>query len=208
MTMGDRPAAVLTSLLLAALPSLYAQQSSGSIRGTVRDAQGAVVPSAKVSLTDVAQGDTRELATTQDGVFFFNPLKPSVYKLTVEASGFKKYERDEIKVFANDRLEVPDIALSVGQMTESITVSAEAVLLQTRGAEKSGVLTGSQVVNLALTTRNFLDLTKTIPVEWRRTRDDEPRPDCRVQGAHELATRRIRPFIGRGHQRGYKVRHS
>ena len=160
---GIRTLCVLTALSLAASPAVLAQQSSGSIRGVVRDAQGAVVPGATVILTDVAQGDRRDVQTTQEGVFFFNPLKPAVYKLVVEASGFKKYERDEIKVFSNDRLELPDIALAVGQMSESVTVTAEAVILQTRGAEKAGVLTGSQVVNLALTTRDFLSLTKTIP---------------------------------------------
>ena len=80
---------VLRSLL--ALVSLSAialgQQSSGSIRGTVKDSQGAVVVGAKVTLTDVAQGDNREVKTNQEGLFFFNPLKPSVYKVSIEATG-------------------------------------------------------------------------------------------------------------------------
>ncbi|MBM3783189.1 MAG: carboxypeptidase regulatory-like domain-containing protein, partial [Acidobacteria bacterium] len=61
--------------LLAAAISLaaYAQQSSGSIRGTVRDSGGGVVPGAKVVLVDTAQGDNREVVTNQEGVFFFNP---------------------------------------------------------------------------------------------------------------------------------------
>ncbi len=151
------------ALLCAGGSFVYGQQSSGSIRGEVKDSQGAVVPGAKVILTDINQGDVRELSTNQEGVFFFNPLKPSIYSLSVESTGFKKYEVKEIRVSANDRLDLPAIALSVGQMSESVTVSDTAVLLQTRGAEKGGVLTGSQVVNLALPTRNFLDLTKTIP---------------------------------------------
>ncbi|MBI4906170.1 MAG: TonB-dependent receptor [Acidobacteria bacterium] len=141
----------------------WAQQSSGSIRGTIKDSQGAIIPGAKVTLTDVAQGDVHPGRSNQDGVFFFNPLKPSVYRLNVEAQGFKRLIRDEIKVFANDRLDLPDVVLEVGQMTESITVAAEAILLQTRGAERAGVLTGNQVVQLALPTRNFLDLTATVP---------------------------------------------
>jgi hypothetical protein len=140
-----------------------AQQSSGSIRGVVRDAQGGLVPGAKVVLIDVAQGDNRDVTTNTEGVFFFNPLKPSMYKVTVEASGFKKYERSEIRVSANDRLDLPDIQLSVGNVTDSITVEASGVILQTRGAEKGGVLTGNQVINLALNGRSFLDLTRTVP---------------------------------------------
>ncbi len=155
--------ATLAALLILGVNTSWAQQSSGSIRGTVKDSQGSVIPNAKVLLTDVAQGDVHQGRSNQDGVFFFNPLKPSVYKLSVESSGFKRLQRDEIKVFSNDRLDLPDLVLEVGQMTESVTVSAEAVLLQTRGAERAGVLTGSQVVDLALPTRNFLDLTATVP---------------------------------------------
>ena len=156
---------VLRSVLAASLFSVvaYGQQSSGSIRGVVKDAQGAIVPGAKVILIDVAQGDNRDLTTNNEGVFFFNPLKPSLYKIQVEASGFKKYERSEIRVSANDRLDLPDILLSLGAITDSITVEASGVILQTRGAEKGGVLTGNQVINLALNGRSFLDLTRTVP---------------------------------------------
>lgn len=140
-----------------------AQQSSGSIRGTVRDSGGGVVPGAKVHLIDTAQGDNREVLTNAEGVFFFNPLKPASYSLVIEMTGFKKFEQKEIRVFANDRLELPDISLAVGQMTESITIEAQGVVLQTRGSEKGGVLTGNQVLNLALNGRSFLDLTRTVP---------------------------------------------
>jgi hypothetical protein len=78
-------------------------------------------------------------------------------------AGFKKYEQKEIRVFANDRLELPDIGMAVGQVSDSITVEAQGVVLQTRGAEKGGVLTGNQVLNLALNGRSFLDLTRTVP---------------------------------------------
>lgn len=114
-------------------------------------------------LVDVAQGDNRDVTTNAEGVFFFNPLKPSLYRIVVEASGFRKYERSEIRVSANDRLDLPDIQLSLGNVSDSITVEASGVILQTRGAEKGGVLTGNQVINLALNGRSFLDLTRTVP---------------------------------------------
>ena len=147
----------IASVLFAAAG--FGQQSSGSLRGTIKDGQGGLVPGAKVTLTDVAQGDNRALVTGINGTFFFNPLKPSTYKVTVELSGFKKYEQKDIKVFANDRIDLPDISMAVGAVTDSITVEAQGVVLQTRGAEKGGVLTGSQVVNLALAGRDFLQLT-------------------------------------------------
>jgi len=151
----------MAGLLLAA--SVYGQQSSGSLRGVVKDGQGGVVPGAKVTLTDVAQGDNREIVTGPDGTFFFNPLKPSMYLVTVEMSGFKKYQEKNIRISANDRLDLPDITMTVGQVSDSITVEAQGVVLQTRGAEKGGTLTGNQVINLALNGRSFLDLTRTVP---------------------------------------------
>lgn len=159
-----RSVSLLSLLSLPLLvPAANAQQSSGSIRGVVRDAQGGLVPGAKVTLIDIAQGDNREVVTNTEGVYFFNPLKPALYRLMVEASGFKRYERSEIRVSANDRLDIPDISLAVGAVSDSITVEASGVILQTRGAEKGGVLTGNQVINLALNGRSFLDLTRTIP---------------------------------------------
>ncbi len=151
----------MAGLLLAA--AAFGQQSSGSLRGVVKDAQGGVVPGAKVTLTDIAQGDNREIVTGADGTFFFNPLKPSMYSVTVEMSGFKKYQEKNVRVSANDRIDLPDILMTVGQVSDSITVEAQGVVLQTRGAEKGGVLTGNQVVNLALNGRDFLGLTRTVP---------------------------------------------
>jgi len=131
----------------------FAQQSSGSVRGIVKDSQGAVIAGARVTLVDVAQGDNREVTTNSEGLFFFNPLKPSLYKVLVQSSGFKKVERNEIRVSANDRLDLPDFVLAVGAITDSVTVESSGVILQTRGAEKGGVLTGNQVINLALAVR-------------------------------------------------------
>jgi hypothetical protein len=121
------------------------------------------VPNAKVTLVDVNQGDARETLTNNGGVFFLNPLKPSTYNLKVEATGFKAYERKEIKVFANDRIDLGQVELDVGAVTESIIVEAQAVELKTQGADRSGVLNSKQVVDLALLTRDFLQLTRTIP---------------------------------------------
>jgi hypothetical protein len=150
--------------LLAATTS-WSQQVSGSISGTVRDAGGAIIPNAKVKLVDVLQNDVREGASNNDGIFLFNPLKPSTYTLTIEVSGFKRHEQKEIKVFANDRVTLGDISLQVGSISDSVTVAAEGgeVQLKLAGGEKSGVLTGNQTVNLALLTRDFLQLTRTLP---------------------------------------------
>ena len=66
------------AMLFAA--AMFGQQSSGSLGEQLRTRRAEVVPGAKVTLTDVAQGDNREIVTGADGMFFFNPLKPSTYK--------------------------------------------------------------------------------------------------------------------------------
>ncbi|HBY60369.1 MAG TPA: hypothetical protein DEH78_11135, partial [Solibacterales bacterium] len=108
---------LLASASLLALP-VAAQQISGSITGTVRDSQQAAIVGAKVTLTNKAQGVAREITTNAEGIFFFNPLQPANYDLTIENTGFKKYEQKDIKVFANDRIALPDIVMEVGALTE------------------------------------------------------------------------------------------
>jgi Carboxypeptidase regulatory-like domain/TonB-dependent Receptor Plug Domain len=153
--------------LLAALLSFVlvcaGQVTSGSIAGVVKDSSGALVPNAKVTITSQEQGFSRTLTTGADGSFFADPLQPGTFTLAVEAQGFKRQVRKDVKLFANDHLAFDDITLEVGGTAETVTVSGEAVQLQTEDAMRSGVLTGSQTVNLALNGRNYLDLIKTVP---------------------------------------------
>ena len=152
--------ALAGALLMSLMPSLLAQQITGSISGVVKDAQQAVIAGAKVTLTSTLQGSSREVSTSNDGSFVFTPVQPGAYRLSIEAAGFKKFEQTDLRIFANDRILLGDIALSVGAVTESVTVEATATVIQAQSAERSGVITGKQVVDLALTSRNFLDLAK------------------------------------------------
>jgi hypothetical protein len=133
------------------------------ITGSVKDAQQAAVVGAKVTIVNVQQGSSREVKTGNDGSFVFTNNQPGAYNLTIEAPGFKKVEQKDIRLFASDRLSLGDIMLSVGALTETVTVEADAAQIQATSAERSGVLTNKQVVDLALTSRNLFDLAKTIP---------------------------------------------
>lgn len=151
------------SFLLSVSPAA-AQQSSGMLSGVVVDGQGAVVPGANVTLINQAQGGTfRKLETSSEGTFVITPMPPGTYTVTVEKAGFKKYVQTDITLFAQDRTGLPPIRLEVGAGGESITVEASSVTLQTVSAERSGVITGSQIVDLASSGRAFTDLLKTIP---------------------------------------------
>jgi hypothetical protein len=153
---------VLTAVFLA-IP-LFGQQSSGSISGVVQDGQGAVVPNARVTLLNQEQGAvTRELLTSTEGTFFFTPVIPGTYTVTVEVAGFKKYVQRDITLFAQDRVGLPPIGLELGAVGETISVEAGAVALQTVSAERSGVLTGKQMTDLGSSTRLYTDLLPTIP---------------------------------------------
>jgi hypothetical protein len=129
----------------------------------VRDPQQAVVAGAKVVVISQTQGAVREVTTGSDGSFTVTPLMPAVYNLTIEAPGFKKFERKDIKIFANDRISLPDLLLEVGSVTESVVVEGTAVALQTQSAERAGVITGRQVVDLAMSNRQILDAVRIIP---------------------------------------------
>src|SRR5436309_1489768 len=154
---------LLAGALLLCPATASPQQSVGSSSGVVQDGQGAVIPNATVQVTDVAQGALfREVTTSSEGTFVITPLPPATYSLAVEAPGFKKYLKNEIELFAQDRIGLPPIVLEIGLAGEAVTVEASVEQLQTVSAERSGVLTGSQIMDLASNTRNFADLLKTV----------------------------------------------
>src|SRR5260370_825523 len=137
--MSIRELFLAAAAILLAGTSMVVAQTGGAISGTVRDAQGAVIPTAKVVLANEAQGGVpREVATSPEGTFVFTPVLPGTYTLTVEMSGFKKYTQSGVKLDVNDKLGLPAIALEVGSTGESVTVEARAVQLHTITVERSG----------------------------------------------------------------------
>ena len=146
----------IQTLLMAALclwlslASSQAQVTSGSVSGTVVDIQGALVPGAKVTLTDEVQATTRSMNSSSDGNFYFTPVLPSTYTVVVEAAGFKKFEKTGIKVSPGDRVEVAGITLDVGAVTESVMVEANAIALETETAQHKSAIIGQAVVDMPI----------------------------------------------------------
>src|SRR5258708_642427 len=149
--------------ILFCATAVVAQQISGSIIGVVKDSQMASIVGAKITLSDQAQGTSREATTATDGSFVFTLVQPGSYTVTVESPGFKKFEQKDVKVFANDRVTIGDITLSVGALSETVTVEAQVAAVQTASAERSGVLTSRQVVELSEIGRSLFDLAPTLP---------------------------------------------
>jgi Carboxypeptidase regulatory-like domain/TonB-dependent Receptor Plug Domain len=154
---------IMVSLFVFGAP-LFAQNTSGSITGVVQDASGAVIPGAQVSLINQEQGQTaRTTITNEAGVYLFSALPASTYTVTVELPGFKTYKKTDNKLFVNDKMGLPPIVLEVGSQGESVTVEAAAVTLETVSAERSGVVSGRQILDIALNGRDFTRLLKTVP---------------------------------------------
>jgi len=157
-------AAILIAACLSTATPVRAQATTGEIHGTVVDPQQAVVPNAKVALTNVGENAVvRQVETLSDGNFLLTPLLPGTYSLTVEAAGFKKYTQTGIVLNINDKLGLPTITLEVGVAAESVSVEANSVALETVTAERSGLVNGTQMIELPLNGRNYTTLLETIP---------------------------------------------
>jgi len=131
----------------------------GSIVGTVRDSSGAVVPGAKVTVTDTDRGTTFETTTNSTGEYVANPLRIGRYNVTVEKQGFRKQVVGPIEVNVQSRPEV-NVALHVGQVAEAVTVTSESPQLETETSELGQVVSGKQATTLPLNGRNFAQLAQ------------------------------------------------
>jgi len=150
-------------LISGSLAGLSAQTTTGSIIGTVTDPAGLSVSGAEASLISKATGISRNLKTAANGDFEFNVLDPGVYNISISASGFRREERTEINLTANERRSLGTIALQVGSVTESVSIQAQGTAVETASAEHSGVLTSSQVDNLLIKGRNVITLLQLLP---------------------------------------------
>jgi hypothetical protein len=150
------------SLVLVAALALQAQEITGNISGTVTDPTGSVIPGANVTVTNTGTGVARNTQTTSTGVFFLNNLPVGNYRLTVENTGFKKYDATGIRLDVNDRLNFT-VKMEIGALSEAVEVSAAAVQLQTETGEISNLIGAAQTQALPLNGRVFSQLVELVP---------------------------------------------
>jgi len=154
--------AILAPILLALLEQPLTAQSQ-NISGAVVDTSGAVIPEAKVLITDVAKGGTaRETLTDQAGRFKAIDIQPGRYVISIEKTGFKKAELT-LTLDVNAKVDVGQITLQVGQLSEILSVTAETVPIETSTAEKAYLVNQIQISELPMNGRNFTSLMSTIP---------------------------------------------
>ena len=125
---------IVPLLILSLSPSLFGQAVNATLLGTITDATGANVPSAKVIVTDTATGATHETVTNESGNYTLPDLPPGTYSITTEANGFKKDTHQNIDLLVNTSTRV-DVDLVPGSISETVLVTAAPALLQTDRAD-------------------------------------------------------------------------
>ena len=151
-----------------------AQESRGTIAGTVRDTSMAVVPGASVTITNVAMGTSVPVVTNEAGVFQAPYLIPGTYRVVVELTGFKRYVRDEVPLRVGDKLEL-DVVLELGRSEETVNVTASAPLLETTSASLGSVVDARRVSELPTPHGDPYALIFTAPrTTTRRRRRSSP----------------------------------
>src|SRR5690349_11635696 len=125
-----RSLVALCVALLTATGASAQTTGAATIVGTVTDSTGAVVPQAKVTVVNTETNFNFAGLTNQDGYYYVPYLRPGIYKVTIEAPGFKRYVRDSIELRTNDSPRI-DVKLEIGNVSESVEVQAETPLLET-----------------------------------------------------------------------------
>ncbi len=158
---------ILAGLLVA--PSVFGQESRGSISGTVFDPLNAVIPGAQVVISNAATKLESRSTTNETGFFEAPLLNPGLYNVSVEAMGFKKAVRSGLEVYVGTRLAI-EIRLEVGQLAESVEVTASAPLLETRSASGGRIVSSREVSELPVSAMNpFLLAGLAAGMQWTGT---------------------------------------
>lgn len=150
--------------LLCFVSSLHAQSTviDQQISGTVMDAGGAVVPNASVMIVNEGTGLTRTVTSNGDGNYVVTDLPVGSYTVSTTVSGFKKFVLQHVAVEVGGKPNVP-ITLQVGEQTQTVTVEANAVTVQTSTPEVAHLVTGEEATQIQLNGRNYMQLMTLAP---------------------------------------------
>jgi len=149
-------------LFLLCVVAVSAQTNKGGISGSVLDPNGAAVPGASVTITNLGTNQAVTVTTSETGAFSASSLEPVKYRIVVEAKGFKKAIRESVKVDTAS-IANANIVLETGTVSETVTVNADAPLLNTDTGTTTHTITERQIQDVPLSNRSVLDLALTAP---------------------------------------------
>ena len=174
LTMAMTVASAVFALCFAT--SAAAQSSQGGLRGIVKDAQG-VIPGVSVTLLNESNGVSRETITNERGEYSFPAIDPDTYTVKVAVQGFRSFERKGVKISTQQFVGL-DIQLEVGTLAETITVTADAPLIESTNASVGGVIDTKALESIPTAGRSvFLMATLEPTVQasgnahWNRMQD-------------------------------------
>jgi len=156
-TSAKRACWLLLLMAVMSVQSLWSQEVRASITGVVSDASGAAVAGATVTVSRVDRNAPIETKTNEGGNYTTPPLDPGVYRLTVQFPGFRQYVRENIVLETQDRARI-DVALAIGEVTDTVTVSDSVSLLQTETATRSQVIANKLIEEVPTQGRNPFQL--------------------------------------------------
>jgi hypothetical protein len=147
--------AFLCSLCAAA--SANGQVDTASLTGAITDANGGVIAGARVAVINLATNISLETTTKEDGYYTFSNLRPGFYEIRVEEQGFKREARRGLQISVGQRARL-DFALTVGQVTEAVTVTGDSLILQRADASLGNIVDNRRITTLPLLQRSWDDL--------------------------------------------------
>ena len=158
-----RNCVVFVMFALALTASLLAQSNlNQQISGTVTDPTGAVLPNATITVTDQGTGLTRTVKSNSAGTYVVPDLPTGTYRVTCEAPGFKRQVVDNNQLLTNVSIEV-NLKLEVGSQADSVTIQADAAVVEVSNGDYGQTVTGDQAGELQLNGRNFPELLQLLP---------------------------------------------
>jgi hypothetical protein len=152
---------VLVALLVAAAP-LLAQQGTSQIAGRITDEQGAVLPGVAIVVTNEETGLFREVVTSGEGTYFVSQIAPGRYKIVAKLEGFRTVERGGLVVQVGTTLTM-NLALPVGGVEESVTVTGQSPLVDTTSARVGGNIGTAELSELPAMNRNYFAAVALLP---------------------------------------------
>ncbi len=167
-TISGMPIALL--LILVSAISAFAQNTTGSIVGVIRDPSSAIVSGARVTARNEQTGLARAAETNEEGLYRLPFLPGGSYTVKVERNGFKSQQQTGVRIEIL-QVRAVDFQLELGSVSETVTVETRAPLLETETSSAGEVIKGEQVVSLPLSARQFLQLAFLTPMATPATGD-------------------------------------